>query len=89
MQTFTGHWDEEEVTCVQRVKQEHQKLSGSEKLCEKAREAELTKAAAKKKKEKLVAITCFNCGKKGHFSSKYPEAKKDKESIGNDGTGVD
>ena len=58
-------------------------------MCEKAKGVEVTKAAAKKKKGKLVTIKCFNCDKMGHFLSNCPETKKDEESVGSDGIGVD
>ena len=59
---------------IQRGKQEHQKPSVGMKLCKKAKEANLTKAVDKKKKEKLVITMCFSCGKKGHLLSKYPQS---------------
>ena len=46
VQMFTGHQKEEEVAFVQQDEQEDQKLSGVEKLLEKAKEAKFTKAVA-------------------------------------------
>ena len=43
----------------------------------------------KMKKEKLVQIPCFNSGKNGYFVYNYRKPKKDNESIGRDGLGID
>ena len=47
------------------------------------------KAKARRKKERLTKITRHNCGKKEHFQSVCKKPKKNKESIGSDGSGVD
>ena len=47
------------------------------------------KAVVKRKKEKLATIMCFNCGKKGYYSYKCTQPKKDKESVSNDGARID
>ena len=81
MQTFTGHQGEEDVAFSQRGKRDPKK-SGSGK---RSNGDEKAKALAKKKKEKLKTIKCFNCGKMGHFLSNCTEEKKkDKESVESD-----
>ena len=89
VQMFTGHREKGDIAFFQWGEREHQESSGSEKLHKKAKEDELAKAAAKKKKEKLKTIKCLNYDKMGQFVFNYTKVKKDEESIGSNGTGVD